>query len=221
MKIASHISARLKIIILITYIHISVCLVASYVQAGGQGSERQYPIPGHGVLKLDVPESWVDRIDQPPNDLPPTIIFSPPSGESFKILITAMWSPTDDEDFNKPSKIKSGMERRGLTLLPKAEETELKLQELKGPSCRGYCFSLTDKAPKPGEYKYMTQGELGLGDLILTFTILTREKNPEVTLEAKKMLQGAGQKLPPQNNEKKDAGHPDEESGRNRGANGS
>jgi len=188
------------IIISFTCINISVCLLPFYIQAGEQLTERQFPIPGHGVLKFEVPESWIDDVNQPSKDLPPTITFSPPSGESFKILITAMWSPKKEEDFNKPPKIKSALEQRGQRLLPTAEETELKLCGLKGPSYWGYYFSLADKAPKQGEFKYLTQGALGLGDLLLSFSILTNEKESEAILEAKTMLRSARQEHPPQDN---------------------
>lgn len=170
--------------------------IAFDIPADEQTSEKRYPVPGHGVLKLPVPASWVDKVDQPPEGRPPTITFLPASGESFKILITAMGSPQDDKDFNKPQRIQSLMEQRGKELLLTAEETELNLQGLRGPLSWGYYFSLTDKAPKPGEFKYLTQGTLGLGDLLITFTILTNEKEAEVIREARAMLRKASQDLP-------------------------
>lgn len=179
---------------------ISVCWLPFSIEAGEQMTERQFQIPGHGVLKLNVPESWVDEVNQPPNDLPPTIVISPSSGGAFKILITAMWSPKKEDNFNKPPEVKHLMEQRGKELLPTAEETELHLQGLRGPLCWGYYFSLTDKAPKPGEFKYLTQGALGLGDLLLSFTILTNEKESEVIREAKIMLRSARQESSPKDN---------------------
>lgn len=183
----------------------SVCIVGSIFgikfdsHANDHKTERQYPIPGHGVLKLNVPKLWRDGINQPPNNLPPTIILKPESGNSFLIGITAMWSPTQEVDFNKPSKIKHAMEQKGQGLLPKSDETELNLQGLRGPSCWGYYFSLTDKAPKPGEFKYLTQGSLGLGDLLLSFTILANDNKSKAIHEAKTMLRSARQEILPQN----------------------
>lgn len=56
---------------------------------------------------------------------------------------------------------------------PQAVEKTLRLVGLQGSSSKGYYFFTTDKAPKPGEYKFMTRGVLAVGDLIVTFTILT------------------------------------------------
>ncbi len=161
--------------------------------AGEQKDEREYTIPGHGVLKLGVPESWVDDVSQPPDDRPPTITFTPTTGDSFSVLITAMWNLIQVKDFNKPPKIKQMMEQRGQDLLPTAEETKLELHGLRGPVCWGYYFSLTDKAPKSGEYKYLTQGSLGVGDLLISFTILTHEKESAVKKDAINMLRSSRQ----------------------------
>lgn len=161
--------------------------------AGEQQTEREYTVPGHGILKLRVPESWLDEIRQPPDSLSPTITFTPAAGDSFKALITIIWSPTKEKDFNKPLKLQQLMEQRGQELLPTAEETKLELRGLRGPVCWGYYFSLTDKTPKPGEYKYLTQGALGAGDLLLSFTILTNEKKSPAEKDAINMLRSARQ----------------------------
>jgi hypothetical protein len=40
---------------------------------------------------------------------------------------------------------------------------------------QGYYYSLTDRAPGPGEYKYVTQGTLLTGELMVVFTFLHRD----------------------------------------------
>lgn len=170
--------------------------MASILSAEEPRTEREYPIPGHGLFKLNVPSSWLDNLHQPPNDLPPTITFTPSSGTSFKILITVLWSPLDKADYNNMQNIKVLMQQRGEELLSTAVESELTLQEMHGKHVAGYFFSLTDKAPKAGEYKYVTQGALGLGKLLLSFTILTNKKDSEVVNEALAMLHNAKQHAP-------------------------
>jgi hypothetical protein len=58
-------------------------------------------------------------------------------------------------------------------------EKELKFRELKGKTGLGHYFSITDKAPaiKAGEYKYMTQGGIPVGNLLVMFTIFSNEKD--------------------------------------------
>ena len=159
------------------------------------GIEKRYVIPSHGTLKMNVPDTWNDKLQQPANDLPPTIIFEPKLGNLFKILVTVSWNLQKQEGFNSSKSVKNLTEQVGKETLPQAVETELALQELKSVSFTGYYFVLTDKAPKAGEFKYMSQGGLGVGDLLLMFTILTNEKNSQVFFDALEMLRGATQQL--------------------------
>ena len=69
--------------------------------------------------------------------------------------------------------------------------TTILIKELKGPSAIGYYFSVTERSPKPGEYKYMTQGMLRVGELVPTFTILTNDGAESVVADSLAMLQGA------------------------------
>lgn len=53
--------------------------------------------------------------------------------------------------------------------------------------------SVTDKAPDPGEYRYMTHGAIGVGNLLLSTTILHRVKESESVKDALFMLREAKQ----------------------------
>ena len=64
---------------------------ASFV-AAEVTTARNYQLPGHGTIQLQVPKSWQDELRQPPGGLPPTIVFSPKTGASFQILLTPMFS---------------------------------------------------------------------------------------------------------------------------------
>lgn len=168
-------------------------VAASGFSAGEQQIDREYSIPGRGVLKLRVPEVWLEEVRQPPDNLPPTIIFTPAEGKSIRVLVTVFENLKREPDFNQPQKLRQMMEQRGQELLSTAEETELELRGLRGPVCWGYYFSLTDKAPQPGEYKHLTQGALGTGDLLLSFTILANEAKSPVAKDAINMLRSARQ----------------------------
>lgn len=163
------------------------------ILAEGHCTEKLYTIPNHGILKLKVPDSWRDEVQQPPNDLPPTITFTPPREALSKILITVIGHKQEKRDFNSPNNIKKLVKRTEKELLSQTVETELSLQELKGKSSFGYFFTLTDKTPQSGEYKYMSQGGFGIGNLLLIFTILTNEKDSDVSKNALKMIAGAEQ----------------------------
>ncbi len=62
---------------------------------------------------------------------------------------------------------------------------------LKGSNSFGYYFTLTDRAPKAGEFKYMTQGALRVGNLMVVFTVLTNDGQSKTVDDALSMMQSA------------------------------
>lgn len=153
-----------------------ILLIASDVLAAAQKRIRKYPIPEHGTLELNVPSSWKDEMHKPQEKMPPTIIFNPAKGDDFQVLIAVLWGKPGGQDFNSLEKVRTFVEKDGQKLLPNAAEPNIVLQEIKGVNNAGYYYSITDKAPNPGEYRYMTRGAIGVGNLFLNFTILHRVK---------------------------------------------
>jgi len=125
--------------------------------------------------------------------MPPTLIFKPASGDDFQVLVTVLWSNKGEPDFNSQSKVRAFVEKDGEKLLPNTVETKILLQEIKGVNNIGYYFSITDKAPNPGEYRYMNRGAIGVGNLLLNATILHRVKESESVKDALSMLREANQ----------------------------
>lgn len=155
---------------------------------------RSYEIPGHGALQFVVPNSWKDSIRRPSRETPPTIVFSPPVGNDFQVLITALWSPRSEPGFNAPHKLRRAADDHGKTRLASSVEKTLVLRELKGHAAVGYLYTLTDR--EPGEYRYLTQGHVAVGDLWLSVSILFQ---PQATLahrSALEMIRTVRQKKP-------------------------
>ena len=154
-------------------------------------STKSYRLADHGFIQLQVPQSWRDEIHQPEGGLPPTIVFSPRDGTSFQILITPLFSPRKGVVMPTPDQIKRIVQRTAEHVQSQAVQKTISINELKGPSAIGYYFSVTDRSPKPGEYKYMTQGMLRVGELVPTFTILTNDGAESVVADSLSMLRGA------------------------------
>jgi hypothetical protein len=152
-------------------------------------NERRYPLGDYGFFRVDIPLSWKDELQQPAKRLPPTISLSPKAGNSFQILITPIWGAK--KEVLEDAAIKELVRKSAETARPQAVEKTLRLVGLQGASSKGYYFFSTDKAPRPGEFKYMTQGVLAVGDLIVTFTILTNNNHEEVAKEALTLLREA------------------------------
>ena len=171
MKLTEHISIRswrwtLALII--------ACTTSLAVAGSDSGTTVQsFPLPEHGSLEMSLPDSWKLSVQRPRQGLPPSIKFSPSKGDAFVLLVTPLWSPHFNPGFNSPPTVRSIVEASGRPFLDRAVETKLVLSEIKGSHAHGYAFSLKDRSTGPGEYEYMTQGAAGVGDLLITFTILS------------------------------------------------
>ncbi len=155
-----------------------VTLFANFSIAGDATSVRSYPIPAHGNLELRFPADWRSGFGGPPGALPPTISIGPENRDIY-IKVTVFWNIKNDPDFNDPELLKATVYQIGNSLLPNAEESAIELKEINGTGNRGYYYTVTDKNPKPGEWKYMTQGSVVVKDLQLAFTILSHAKSSD------------------------------------------
>ncbi len=151
-------------------------------------NERHYSLGDYGFFRVEIPSSWKDELQQPPGR-PPMIVLSPAAGEIFQILITPIWGAK--KEVLKDGAIRELVQRSVERVKAQSVEKTLQLVELRGASSKGYYFFSTDKAPKPEEYRYMTQGALVVGDLIVSFTILTNGNHEEVAKEALTLLREA------------------------------
>src|SRR5262245_9833673 len=132
----------------------------------------RFTVPGRGALQLNVPREW--RAISKPLDEPASVIlrFRPATGEAFLVQVTAVWLDPPKLAKNTPEKLKADVRGTADRLLSQAVEKEPVIEELRGAQTLGYHYSLTDRAPKPGEYKYLAQGIFVTGELLTIFTIL-------------------------------------------------
>jgi hypothetical protein len=180
-----------KICFLFQWVMILLLGFAVIAAGAEQTDDRRYPLPGHGVFKMKVPASWKDEVQQASDQLPPTIVLRPASGDQFQILITPFWQTKQDMPAINDEAARKMVQRAMDYAQPNAVEKTLKIIELQGASGRGYYFSATDKAPEEGDYKFLTQGLLLVGELAVTFTILTKDGQKEVDSAALAMLKSA------------------------------
>jgi hypothetical protein len=152
---------------------------------------QSFPIPGQGDLQLAVPNSWRTTFHGQSDQSPATVILHSETGAQFQVLITAIWQGHPASGLLDDMAIRDRVALAARTAAPESVEGVLPLQRLIGARNRGYSFAATDRAPKPGEYKYMTQGIISLQTIILTFTILTNDDQNSVVISALDMLRGA------------------------------
>ena len=159
-----------------------VGLCAALTAVALAGSSRVFDLPDHGALTLTVPDSWMDKVNHPANRLPPTILLRPGAARSGEVLMTAVWPIPPVTKISDEATIRSEVATAAKKAASQSVEGALPLQELKGTEGRGFYFSATDRAPGPGEYKYLTQGIVPVGEIALAFTVLTNDGQEEPVL---------------------------------------
>ncbi|MCC6140855.1 MAG: hypothetical protein IT389_09615 [Nitrospira sp.] len=172
---------------------IGVVLAAASAHAEAT-APREYALGQHGSLHLTVPVSWKDNVTQPLNGLPPTIAFVPERGAAFRVLLTPIWSDRSGAVLPVASDIRKKVEQAAAQAKAQAVESDVAVQEMAGTTGVGYYYAVTDRASKPGEFKRMKQGMLRVGDLLVSFTILSQNASDQAVQQATAMLEGASHK---------------------------
>jgi hypothetical protein len=136
---------------------------------------EQFVLPNHGTLVLNVPSEWKANVKTPGGNSPQIITISPKNGAAFKVLLTPIWGEETrmlPDDAKMRSVVYSAAKGAESTSLQPA----IAVHTLSGPSTSGYYFNATDKGPAATEWKYLEQGTVKTGDIVLTFTVLSNSQ---------------------------------------------
>lgn len=172
---------------------LALLVIATAVAQADTTVSRRFTLPEHGQFVIAVPADWKGEMSQPGNRMPPTITFTPASGKPFHILMTTIWPPSKDRQPQTREQIRATVQRGVDGARTRAAEKELRVVEFQGRTGPGFYFSATDRAPKPDEYRFLTQGVVRVGELSVTFTILTNDGQDAVVKQALDALKGATQ----------------------------
>ncbi|MGC1389115.1 MAG: hypothetical protein WA807_13980 [Steroidobacteraceae bacterium] len=166
-------------------------VIAAFAVALAAPSPKEFPLPGHGALTLRVPEGWTAEMKPPGTQLPPTITLAPWNGPKFVMSVTAEWPMASAQTLPDDNAIRSDVAAAARSAQSQSVEGVLPLQEITGVDGRGFYFTATDRAPKPNEAKYLTQGIIRVGEISLAFTVLTNDGQETVVRAALEMLRTA------------------------------
>lgn len=176
---------------ILSCVAVALLFVSGPARSADATSDKRYPLPGQGYFQVKAPASWKDELRQPSKPVPPTILFGPGRGTAFALLVTPIWRPRPDIPLPAKAELRQRIERAAESARSQAVEKRIDVVEFQGSSGPGFYFSATDKAPKPGEYKHMTQGMLTVAELLVTFTILTNDGRDAIVRDALQMLKSA------------------------------
>jgi hypothetical protein len=170
---------------------LAVASLAAATALGEESSQRRYELPNADVLELTLPAGWADHVEQPDGGGPPTIEISiTPRGPS-QVFVTPEWADPTAKEIRELAALREMIRDAAERIRPQAAEGAPEVRQLNGANGIGYYFSVTDRDPGPGEFKYMSQGALQVGTLTLWFTVLTNDGEDTVAVEAFSMLQAA------------------------------
>ncbi len=171
----------------------ALVLVTASLSASGAEAERRYGLNEHGFLQMTVPQGWLDEVRERAPQAPPTIVYRPLAGDAFLVLVTPIWRPRPEVPMPSREALRERVERGIERARPRAVEKEIRVWEFAGASGAGFYYSATDRAPKPGEFTYLTQGMLRVDELIVTFTILSNSEKEALLNQTLGMLKTAAQ----------------------------
>src|SRR6188472_714513 len=109
-------------------------------------TQKRYPLPEQrGTFLLSAPASWKDEVDQPPQAVPPTIVFGPAAaGKPFQILITPIWKPSPDLPTPTKDALREQVRRDAEGLKSDRIANEIKVVELQGKGGPGFYYAAVD-----------------------------------------------------------------------------
>ena len=157
-------------------------------------TQRNYPVPRHGELILKVPENWEVTYLSLAEEKPPVITFYQTDSkkrEIFQLNLSIFWDDGFKQKITNPENIRALVIDVGESILESSVESELVLNPITGAAGQGYYFNLSDKTEKTDEYKYLTQGALGVGELLLVFSLFSYEPDVQLQNMALEMMQTA------------------------------
>ena len=170
----------------------ATALFAARVGMSDESRLQRYELPNLDTLELTLPAGWVEAVEEvPASEQALTIEFAPVEGPDFRTFVTPQWSETGELAVMDADALRGDVQQAADRIRTQAVEKNIEIRRLQGQSGVGFYFSATDRVQAPGEYRFMTQGALQAGDLVLWFTILTNEGQETVVNEGLAMLQSA------------------------------
>jgi hypothetical protein len=154
--------------------------------AASTGKSQNFTLGPGGELALNLPAGWTATRKTGPANLPPTLELK--SGEEFVMLITRL-PRSGALDRNT---MRTTLERAIQPMVSQSVEKKAQTQPLHGPEIEGWFVSLTDSAPGPGEYKFMTQGFAMVGSIMIQFTVLSNDATQKIRDAGLEVLRSAG-----------------------------
>jgi len=171
--------------------HALVLLAASWPLSALEAPSSHIMLPGGDELWLKIPAAWDEKIDSSQKNMPPTVWLTPHQGASFNVLITPLAGTAASGAMSDDLKLHTMVVSIANNLLSRAVEMTIPVHDLTGPDVHGYYIFATDRAPAPGEWKYLWQGMINIDGAPFAFTILTNDGQEAIAKAALELIRSA------------------------------
>jgi hypothetical protein len=165
---------------------------ASWAQAADKAAASKVLTLGDTSVSLAWSSTW-QLESVAPKGMPGTVEFHAPD----RMQMVTMLSPIGDTpSLTTDEGMKELVTKTSRQFAPQAVEKEIQIQRISNGEAHGYFVCVTDKAPKPDEYRYLCQGVVTLRDLPINFIVLYNDggkADAERVLSALKTIQVAKQ----------------------------
>ena len=122
------------------------------VAIAADGEKKAFPLPDKSSLELTIPAGWKDELKEK------SIALTPRVGAPFQVVLTPIARQRPGTSADTAIRMRQSVQDAADKVKPSAVESVLTAEALTGAPGPGYYFSATDREPKPGEFKYLTQG---------------------------------------------------------------
>ncbi len=152
----------------------------------GLASELKISLPTGQELTLETPPSWSARIGRVRTELPQAIVAESSEPFGFKIAITPFWP--EAAKGSEAKNIRTMIGNAAEAAKPDAVNQIVEVQSFTAPEKQGFFFVATAAATESDGYKYLSEGAVQYGSLLITYTVLANEKHKRVIEETLQVL---------------------------------
>jgi hypothetical protein len=145
-------------------------------------------------VEMQAPPTWRTEVNREGERELLTFNFWPAEGDAFVVMISPSINGDAGEggdEARRLAALRTRIEKEAAALGPSTKEKNLSLLDLPGAKDRGWYFTATDLAPKPGEYEYLTRAWVDRETYSFFMTVLTHAIDAPAIPVALEMLGSA------------------------------
>ena len=188
----------MNIVIKLTVLVFSLSVISTHAVKENnldyQTETEKFVIPGHGMLIMDVPKVWNYNLTITGDQTPPIITFYNLDKDEeaiYQLNLSVLWDDGFHRNILSSEYIYSLVEKTGKQALLNSDQSELILKEIVGQDGSGYWFNLSDRNAGSGEYQFLTQGALAVGELLIIFSLFSNDNDSILQEALLKIIMGA------------------------------